>query len=209
MLWRGHLLSGLAVGAAAAPLLPSPGLDDPVMSALLGACVAGSFALVPDLDCREAKLANALGPVTWLLSRALIWLSIAVYHLTKTPRDHPECDGHRELTHTPAFQAALAALLGHAVELWLPGWFWWVAGLTFAGQLAHTLGDACTIQGVPLWWPLTVRGRRWAKVGLWRPLRFETGGSVGEALLTSFFALLLLAVALATVAGLHPAWITR
>lgn len=208
MLWRGHLLSGLVVGAAVGPLLPSPGLDDPAMLGIVGGCVSGVFALFPDLDHRHSKLTYLLGPITWVISRLLIALAIAVYALTRTDRDHPDCDGHRELTHTPVFQAGLALLIAQGVELGLPGWFGFTVATVFAGQLAHTLGDACTIQGVPLLWPLSVRGRRWAKLGIPRPLRFETGGPVGEPLLTGLLALMLLGVAAATAAGLHPAWLT-
>lgn len=46
------------------------------------------------------------------------------------------------------------------------------------GLLSHDLLDACTTMGVPLLWPLRLRGMRWRRVGLPRFLRFHTGGPV-------------------------------
>lgn len=47
-----------------------------------------------------------------------------------------------------------------------------------AGLLSHDLLDGCTTMGVPLLWPLKLRGMRWRRVGLPRILRFHTGGPV-------------------------------
>lgn len=48
-----------------------------------------------------------------------------------------------------------------------------VAGMVALGVVVHVLGDALTVAGVPLAWPLRVRGARWRMVGA--PLRFRTG----------------------------------
>ncbi|PZG17827.1 hydrolase [Micromonospora craterilacus] len=56
-----------------------------------------------------------------------------------------------------------------------PGW-WWIGVPVAWGMLAHCLGDAATLSAVPLWWPLRIRGCRWAVVGSPRWLRFKTGG---------------------------------
>jgi len=48
-----------------------------------------------------------------------------------------------------------------------------VAGMVVLGMVVHVLGDALTVAGVPLAWPLRVRGARWRMVGA--PLRFRTG----------------------------------
>jgi membrane-bound metal-dependent hydrolase YbcI (DUF457 family) len=55
------------------------------------------------------------------------------------------------------------------------GW-WWVGVPAGVGLLAHALGDGLTRAGVPLWWPLRIRGCRWYPAGLPRWLRFRTGG---------------------------------
>ena len=47
-----------------------------------------------------------------------------------------------------------------------------------AGALSHDLLDGCTTMGVPLLWPLKLRGMRWRRLGLPRFLRFHTGGPV-------------------------------
>jgi membrane-bound metal-dependent hydrolase YbcI (DUF457 family) len=46
------------------------------------------------------------------------------------------------------------------------------------GLLSHDLLDGCTTMGVPLLWPLKLRGMRWRRLGLPRFLRFHTGGPV-------------------------------
>lgn len=53
-----------------------------------------------------------------------------------------------------------------------------VGGAVGAGLLSHDLLDGCTTMGVPLLWPLKLRGMRWRKLGLPRFLRFHTGGPV-------------------------------
>ncbi len=52
---------------------------------------------------------------------------------------------------------------------------WWLAVCAGLGCLVHTLGDAVTVSGVPLWWPVRVRGRAWHRVRP-RRLRLRTGG---------------------------------
>lgn len=58
---------------------------------------------------------------------------------------------------------------------------WWLGLVVAAGWLTHLAGDACSTQGVPLWWPIRVRGRRWRMVGLWQPLRVHTGSRAERA----------------------------
>jgi membrane-bound metal-dependent hydrolase YbcI (DUF457 family) len=51
------------------------------------------------------------------------------------------------------------------------------------GCITHDLGDACTLYGDPLFWPLPIKGQRWYLVGTPRALRFRTGNGpehVGE-----------------------------
>lgn len=67
--------------------------------------------------------------------------------------------------------AGLAAALAHAGG-------WWLGPVVAAGWLIHLAGDACSVQGVPLWWPARIRGQRWRMVGLWQPLRIHTGSPV-------------------------------
>jgi membrane-bound metal-dependent hydrolase YbcI (DUF457 family) len=72
-----------------------------------------------------------------------------------------------------------------------PGGGWWWLGLPMGlGCLVHSLGDAFTHSRVPLLWPVRLRGCRWAPLGMWRPLRFRTGGAAEMLLVVP--ALLLL-----------------
>lgn len=62
---------------------------------------------------------------------------------------------------------------------WVPGASWWWLGLPAGlGCLVHCLGDALTHSGIPLLWPLPIRGDRWYRVGTPEIMRFATGGPV-------------------------------
>lgn len=66
---------------------------------------------------------------------------------------------------------------GLAVWWWGGGLGWWWLGVPAGwGVLAHALGDAVTVRGVPLFWPLKIAGCRWYPAGPPRWLRFRAGG---------------------------------
>lgn len=52
---------------------------------------------------------------------------------------------------------------------------WWFATAVTVGCLVHLFGDAVTTQGVPVFWPIPLRGQRWRMVGTPRFMRFDTG----------------------------------
>lgn len=79
---------------------------------------------------------------------------------------------------------AVAALVGGTA---LAGW--WIGLAVGWGLLAHILGDALTHWGVPLFWPLRVRGCRWRCVGTPRWMRFRAGSPVEVWLVTPLFVL--------------------
>jgi membrane-bound metal-dependent hydrolase YbcI (DUF457 family) len=70
--------------------------------------------------------------------------------------------------------AASGVAVTWALRTGAPSWL--LAGALGTGVLSHTLLDGCTTGGVPFWWPLALRGRRWRRVGTPWPLRFGTGG---------------------------------
>lgn len=82
-----------------------------------------------------------------------------------------------------------------------PGW-WWVWPLVVVlGSLAHVAGDAWTTAGVPLAWPVRVRGQRWYRVK--GPATMRTGGAVEVSVVTPLLYLGLL-VAAGAVTGVLP-----
>lgn len=106
---RTHCLSGIALGAAVAPLV---GADHPAEVALY-ALATGGFAIFPDLDHPKSLASTSLGPVTGLVSRAMRGLSAAVYKTTASEHDKPDTTGtHRHLTHTVTFAVLLGVLAG-------------------------------------------------------------------------------------------------
>lgn len=131
MLGYSHAVSGIAVGCAFVAALPAPW---PVEALAVG--VFGGAALLPDIDHVGSTVARSLGPLTNTISRIVNWISLEIYHATRTPLDPPNREsGHRLITHTPVGSAALATLFGVA--------FWWgpvssaVAAALVCALLAH------------------------------------------------------------------------
>ncbi len=192
----GHVTHGVLFGLAAAPFAPQP--NGPVLSAVIFTAVSAFGALVPDLDLPGSRLTRAGGFVTHALHRVLLGLSIAVYDATATRYDRPVGNGHRTLTHTPVFTAVLALVVfaGLRAAPATRGDAELVALGLFVGQFAHLVGDSCTHAGIPWLWPLKCwgRGRRWAHHGIPKWMRFTTGGSVGEPVMTWVSTVLCVAV---------------
>lgn len=84
---------------------------------------------------------------------------------------------HRFTAGVGALLLAVLFAAGVAKEAESAGW-WWLGLPAGWGCLVHTLGDGLTYSRVPLWWPLRIRGCRWAAVGSPRWLRFRTGSRV-------------------------------
>lgn len=82
-----------------------------------------------------------------------------------------------------------------------PAW-WpvWPLAVT-VGSLAHLAGDACTVSGVPLCWPVIVQGRRWYPVTT--PSTFSTG-SMTETTVVTPLLWLGLALTVGAVTGVLP-----
>lgn len=70
---------------------------------------------------------------------------------------------------------ALAAAVGVVAWYWPMPDGWWLGWAIGGGALVHNLGDRMTNTGVPLAWPVKIRGRRWYKFRAARWFRFETG----------------------------------
>jgi hypothetical protein len=67
------------------------------------------------------------------------------------------------------------------------GTYAWL-GLAFGGGwLVHILGDLITKMGVPLFWPLKIKGHRWYDVSLPSFMRIEAGGTFEKVFLVPLF----------------------
>ncbi|SEL00806.1 LexA-binding, inner membrane-associated putative hydrolase [Nonomuraea pusilla] len=101
-----HAMTGAIAWLALAPPLAtlpllnesSRFIDTGIMATALtppeliaGALICAGAAMLPDLDHPSATIAQTFGPVTWVLSKAVSWLS----------------GGHRAATHSLAFAVAL------------------------------------------------------------------------------------------------------
>lgn len=164
MLGRSHLLlagasyAALAlhpVGSLTVPRLHGEGLPpDAPLALALGIGLAALGSLAPDLDDAGSSIARSGGLVT----RAGAWIV------------------ERTLRHRGPLHSALAVVAAFVAGELLGAHF----GLHGAGAVvaygwaSHVLTDACTIRGVPLFWPLRRRH-------LCLPPKLATGGLI-EAL---------------------------
>jgi inner membrane protein len=121
-----------ALLGAAAGVAAAKAIDD---SRLAGGVVACLAAVLPDLDHPHSAVGRLL-PRWW----------------------HRLTPGHRGVTHSLAWCAALA-LLVYAVQGFATGGDTGplLAVAVLAGALSHVVADGLTVAGVPLWWPLRRR----------------------------------------------------
>ncbi|MEU3452205.1 metal-dependent hydrolase [Micromonospora sp. NPDC006766] len=82
---------------------------------------------------------------------------------------------YRQRRRHVAFAVTVLVTAAAAAFAPAPVSWWWVGVPAGWGTLAHTLGDGCTLSGVPLAWPWYVRGCRWTHLGIPHALRFSTG----------------------------------
>ncbi|MBB6349275.1 metal-dependent hydrolase [Nonomuraea muscovyensis] len=91
---------GLAPGLAALPMVMESNrfIETGIMvnalspaELIAGALICAGAAMLPDLDHPSATIAQTFGPVTWVLSKAVNWMS----------------GGHRGATHSLAFAVAI------------------------------------------------------------------------------------------------------
>jgi membrane-bound metal-dependent hydrolase YbcI (DUF457 family) len=183
-----HLMVGAASMMGAAPHVSPPEL-------VLASAVSAASALLPDLDHPRSRASTLLGRRAHLLAH---WAAGIAYRSTCTQADRREASReswkdplHRGVTHTLFF----ALVLGISFSL-VAGTLVGVAVGT--GVLSHIIADACTKAGVPLAWPLVVRGRRWHPFRLPGARRMKSGSPLewipgcGVALLCCLVPLALL-----------------
>lgn len=66
----------------------------------------------------------------------------------------------------------------------------WLGLPIVLGALVHNIGDAITISGCPILWPIPISGKRWYPLGTPRFMRFRAGAWVETRLLMPLFMLI-------------------
>lgn len=85
------------------------------------------------------------------------------------------------------FSLAVVAALWFTLPKTVP---YWEIGVAFGlGWLVHILGDMCTTSGVPLLWPVPIRGKMWYDVRL---LKIKAGGAVENVLFIPLFTIIII-----------------
>ncbi|MCZ2524876.1 metal-dependent hydrolase [Streptomyces sp. NPDC059506] len=67
--------------------------------------------------------------------------------------------------------------------------YMWVGLPIVVGALVHCLGDALTVSGCPVLWPLPLGGKRWYPLGPPKFMRFKAGSWVEVKVLSPLFVL--------------------
>ena len=102
MMGPGHALTGAILGLAA-----GGATGQSLASTATLAGIGAGAALLPDIDNPSATVSRILGPASQWVSRRVNAMSALVYDATKTARDDDRDGGHRGVTHTWPFAAAV------------------------------------------------------------------------------------------------------
>lgn len=172
VLGRTHAATGTAAWLLLAPVV-QPWGEWSWTQLGIGTAVATWAALLPDLDEPGARASRALlGPFRRPVSMTIRRLA----------------GGHRAGTHYPLIQLAGAGAVWAALSAFAPGWAWLALPL-LVGLVVHSLGDACTTQGVRLLWPM----------GLTVRLPLTTGGHVETFLIAPLVTMMSLWLCLRSI----------
>ncbi len=151
-----HLVGGVASLALPVSLLRLAGADipsDTLDVAAIGALVGG---LLPDLDAPESLLKSFTVPLNPTPARRKRANYLYVAHFTLPAYLLNRTLGHRTLLHSLPGFAFATILVGVPLALWLSPVL--AIGLLL-GYLSHLALDACTVSGIPLWYPKKQRFR--------------------------------------------------
>lgn len=220
MMRTGHALTGVLAGVLACTGAGLCGVPLPVRVGVLVLPVAGVF--LPDIDSPRATITRVLGPLGWALHHLAVGTGKALFRLTRTEHDEPSPgSGHRLITHT-LVAAVGTGIVSAVCWLWLArglahavgagpgvpagvsgalGGFWWLLGAALGlGHAVGIAGDALTVAGVPMLWPLKIRGKRWFEVRV--PLAFHADGEVEHLIV---YPVLYVAIGLSLI-GMFGGW---
>lgn len=144
MMGKTHLLGGIAAGCVAAAACPD-------LSTKGVAVAAGAVGgLIPDIDHKNSILSKKVPVISWIVRLF---------------------SGHRGLFHCPLFYILIATGI---YSFLLPEMEWIKCGFygLFAGIFSHLLLDACTVHGIPMFFPFSRKNIHLL------PLRTNSGGEM-------------------------------
>ncbi len=145
-----HALSGAAAWLGGSWALTEwHGMHQSPAELAVGAAVCAGAALLPDLDCSGkvtanrggATVARTFGVFSLFLAECVEKFALVVYSLTRTRHDPRRKNGHRTLTHTWLYNAALGGLVawlaGQRGKPFVIGLLFFTLGLAIRGLLAE------------------------------------------------------------------------
>lgn len=77
----------------------------------------------------------------------------------------------------------------------------WVGAAVTFGWIAHLLGDMMTVAGVPVLFPIKIKGKRWWNLRF--PLGIKAGGFIEMSILTPVFIIIIIVAALNVIPMLN------
>lgn len=141
-----HKIGGVCAGAMAGIMLLEPPytLDKLILTGvLIGGSVVGS--LMPDIDHKGSTVGHKMKLASTVISNTF---------------------GHRGMTHAPLIHVLITAILlflgGGLVDYPKLIYISFIVGL-FLGGISHLLLDSMTVQGIPLFYPISNRKYRICK----------------------------------------------
>lgn len=81
--------------------------------------------------------------------------------------------------------------------------YWWLGFAAAGGMIIHLLGDAITKAGIPMLWPVKIRGKRWYDVALPSFMRIKAGGWMETTVLFPIFSLVTILAAIFCFPGMN------
>lgn len=138
MMGKTHAATGVAAWLVGCGVAATQGVDIGVHHVLLGAGLTAYGAVLPDIDMPRSNVALSLGWPTRILATIIARFGAWFHATTRLPKDRRDEDGHRTITHTLLFCAAVTAAvgaLGRYGGLWAPLVFVLVAVATAARSL--------------------------------------------------------------------------
>jgi membrane-bound metal-dependent hydrolase YbcI (DUF457 family) len=142
-------------------------MGGPVVAVAAGSLLGMLGGIAPDIDHPRSRVTRLTGPIHYMLVASI---SNPIAKLALGPRRVAMCAGHRGVTHSALALVLFGLLLQQIVGLVMPATEANLGAITAAaGYASHLCLDMCTVAGVPLALPWSLRRYRllprWASLG--------------------------------------------
>lgn len=160
-----------------------------IMAIVMGLIVSGlsSIAIPVNLFGKDFTLGQVFSLITMFI---MLHLGIAGLFEKQVKKMRKKIGIYGMLL----FSLVITVLVGYSLPAndTLP----WLGLCVGAGMIMHDLGDAITKMGVPLFWPLKIKGKRWYDITLPSFMRIKAGGTFEYVVLVPALTIVLIVATL-------------